>query len=267
MNLKNVNAFALLGLSENESEILNLLQNHIYSTPLTLARLCTIPRPTIYITLEKLKARGIVHRKKQGKRYFWSLLDQEQLQNIFDTAKSTFLNERQFSDKIRLNQNTDIVMHYGKEKVLGLFEKMVNQQGGNRLMGIQGIYAGDAWQKLFKVEDLNRINSRIRDGGLITEIITSRDWFHRQVEIFGKSWAENFVGRAAQVHFIDDKYLNYKSQIFIFENQIFIVSMADELFIEIKNKEVSKLIISLIRFIEDKSNSVNINEIVAKLIK
>ncbi len=132
-------------------------------------------------------------------------------------------------------------------------------------MGIQGDFAGDAWKGTFKVEDINYINTQVTKEGLLTEIITSKDWFKRQVAIFGKSWAENFLGRAAQVHFINGKYLDYESQIFVFENQLYLVSMKEEIFIEVRNQEISKCIISLLRFIEDNSPSVDVNKVLREI--
>lgn len=267
MKYKKISPTDLLALTPNESNILDILQTVDFATPVTIAKSCLIPRPTIYITLKKLEDRGLVKKRKLNSKTIWQISDINTIQEHVDNAKSFLLKNRGNQRKIKLNENTDIVMHHGRLTILSLFEKLIHKHGGNRLMGIQGIYAGDAWQNVFQGEDINRINSQMTEEGLITEIITSKDWFKRQVQIFGRSWAENFIGRTAQVHFIEDKYLNYKSQIFLFENQLYLVSMEDEIFIEIKNKEVSKLIISLIRFIEDHSKSIDINQMLADMLK
>jgi len=41
--------------------------------------------------------------------------------------------------------------------------------------------------------------------------------------------------------------------------------MGEELFIEIKNKKIAKLIISMLKFIEDHSPSVDVNKILGEM--
>lgn len=256
----------LLALTPNESTIFSMLQISKDSTPATLAKKCSIPRPTIYITLESLVNRGLVRQRKLNNKKIWEISDMNTIHASIENLRDVLLENKGNQKKLKVNENTDIVAHHGRQTILNLFEKLIYKHAGNRLMGIQGTYAGDAWEHIFDTADLNKINSLMRDEGLITEIITSKDWFKRQIDIFGKSWAKNFIGRTAQVHFIDDKYLDYKSQIFLFENQLYLVSMDDQIFIEIKNKEVSKLIISLMRFIEDNSKAADINKILLEMI-
>lgn len=255
-----------LSLSRNEVTIFNLLKAEAFSTPALLSRYCNIPRPTVYITLEKLSDRGLVQKRTVAGKSVWKVSSTQAITEAFERSKALLLGSKANIRKINLNTNTDIVVHRGKDTILEIFSNLIHKHGGNRLVGIQGDYAGDAWKDSFEIDDINTINTQITKQGLITEIITSRKWFKRQVDIFGKSWAENFLGRTAQIHFIDNVYLDYKSQIFIFGNQTYLVSMEDEVFIEIKNKEISKLIVSLMRYIEDSSPSVNITKILSELI-
>ena len=255
----------LLQLTDNEKDILNCFNEDSLETPLALSGKVNIPRPTIYITLEKLGSRGLISPIKIGKRTYWKKTDEQTMVQHIANLRDELLSENTY-EKMSVTEDTDIAIYRGEKTILTLFTKLIDEHRGNRLMGIQGDYAGDSWEGVVSLENINKINKKIKEKGLITEIVTSKDWFKRQIDIFGKGWAENFLGRTAQVHFIHNKYLNYKSQIFIFENQLFLVSMEEELFIEIKNKSIAKMIISLIKFSEDYSTPVDINKIVSDLI-
>jgi DNA-binding transcriptional ArsR family regulator len=258
--------YRILQLTENELEILNIFNQSKHETPASLSKRSSIPRPTIYLTLEKLTDRGLIYISKLGKRTVWKKADDEMITNNISQLKSGLLHNRVKYEKINITEDTDVTIYRGEKTILNLFIKLIDKHGGNRLMGIQGDRAGDSWKETFSLDNINMINKRVKEKGMITEIITSKNWFERQIEIFGKGWAENFAGRAAQVHFIDNKYLDYESQIFIFEDQVILASMSEALFIEVKNKKISKLLISLIRYIEDSSHSVDINKIIYKLI-
>ena len=255
----------LLQLTDNEKNILNCFNNESIETPLTLSGKVNIPRPTVYITLEKLESRGLISPVKIGKRIFWKKTEEEIIVQHISNLKDELMSKNTY-EKMSVTEDTDIAIYRGEKTILTLFTKLIDEHRGNRLMGIQGDYAGDSWKGVFSLENINMINQKIIEKGLITEIVTSKDWFKRQIKIFGKSWAENFIGRTAQVHFINNTYLNYKSQIFIFENQVFLVSMEEELFIEIKNMSIAKMLISLIKFTEDHTSSVDVNKIISDLI-
>ncbi len=254
-----------LQLTDNERDIFNCFNEQSLETPLKLASRVDIPRPTIYITLEKLSSRGLISPTKIGRRTYWKKTDERTIVHHLANLKEELLSTHDY-EKMNVTEDTDIAIYRGEKTILSLFSRLIDEHRGNRLMGIQGDYAGDSWEGVVSLKNINTINKKIKEKGLITEIVTSKDWFKRQIDIFGKSWGENFLGRTAQVHFIDNKYLNYKSQIFIFEDQLFLVSMEEELFIEIKNKNIAKMIISLIKFSEDYSSPVDINKIVSDLI-
>ena len=255
----------LLLLTDNEIQLLQLLKNSLGSTPASLAKQCSIPRPTIYITLDKLEERGLVQSRRIGKRKIWEIVSEDALQSQLEQLRHLLIPSRGEYQQVNVSSNTDLAIYRGEKTILKLFTSFVEKHSGSRLLGVQGDFAGDAWKNTIKTEDINTINAKIKKNKLITEFITSKKWFQRQIGLFGKSWAENFMGRAAQIHFVDHKYLDYESQIFLFENKLYLVSMRDKLFIEVKNQHISKLIISLIKFIEDHSKSVDINEMLKKM--
>ncbi len=258
--------FDLLLLSKNEHDILQILKAKKHSTPAALAKLCPIPRPTIYITLDKLKMRGLVTVRKQNKRKIWEVAETQSVKEDIDNLKNKLIPDTGTYNTLQITDTTDITIHQGGDAILNLFLKFANTHNGRRLMGMSGNRSVAAWKDAVSIKDINAINHKIKTQGLISEIITSEDWFKDQVKIFGLSWAENFIGRTAQVHFIDNMYLDFESQIFIFGNELYLVSMRERLFIEIKNRQIANLLIALLKFVEDNTRTVNINQILKDML-
>ncbi len=255
----------LLKLTSNETVILHLLQIHNQSTPASLAKLCAIPRPTIYITLEKLKERGLAQCRKFQKKKVWDVSDTSVIKEKIENLKETLTPSKGKYNKIHVTDNTDLTIHRGGQAVLNLFAEFAESHNGQRLLGMSGDRSADSWKNVIPVEDINTINARIKKTGLLTEMITSEDWFKQQVDIFGVDWAKNFEGRATQVHFIDAQYLDYDSQMFIFGSKLYLVSMREEVFIEVKNKQIAKLLVSLLNFVKQHSRAVDINQILREM--
>lgn len=255
----------LLQFSAKEIEILHFIKSCQYSTPLSLSKQCKIPRPTIYVTLGKLKARGLVTKRKFKKRKVWVISDTDKIRKNFENISKLIFDADTNYEKINVGNNTNILIHRGRRNILNIFSKLVEQHNGHRLFGVYGDFSGDAWNEKYSVNEINKINQKIKNNRLITEIVSSKEWFARQAEMFGESWVENFSGRATQTHIIDGKYLKNEGQIFIFKDQIYLVSMREEVFVEVRNKEISKLIISLLKFVEDNSNLVDTNKLLHNL--
>lgn len=256
----------ILDLSENERIIFDLITD--YATPITLAEHCNIPRPTIYITLEKLVRRGLVIRLKRSNKKIWIKNSGEYMEkSLLQTRKFLLGNELKLSERISINDNLQISVHKGSKQITELLSSFIKKYPRERMIVISGNLVIDSWSRVLGVNKINTFNRDIKKTGMITELITSKKWFEHQAESFGIEWAKDFEGRSTRVQNIDDKYLDYGSQVFIIKDQVYLVSMDDEVFIEIKNKEIAKLIISLSKFIQDHSEVFDPNTLLRDFIQ
>lgn len=256
----------LLNLSQNEQLIFTLLDN--YDTPIELAKHCSIPRPTIYITLDKLTARGLIYKQKHFNKKRWLKNSDEYLERLLKGAGLSLLkNIIKPSEKISVSDNLQISVHKGPKQISELLSGFIKKYPHERMIMISGNEVIDSWNRVLGVKKINAFNRQIKEVGMITELITSQKWFEHQANFFGTEWSKDFEGRSTRVQNIDDKYLDYSSQIFIIKNRVYLVSMEDEVFIEIKNSEIAKLIISLSRFIQDHSSVFDPNALLREIIK
>ncbi|MEI7480286.1 MAG: helix-turn-helix domain-containing protein [bacterium] len=104
----------LLLLNSNERVILPLLDK--YATPLELARHTKIPRPTIYLTLEKLKARGLIKRKKENNKLFWTKVSDKELQYSIQNLQKTLIQEETGEEKKKSLSGDEAKVFTGTEK-------------------------------------------------------------------------------------------------------------------------------------------------------
>ena len=97
------NTSNLLQLSGNELTVLNLLK--IHSTPLSIAKKCSIPRPTIYITLQKLQKRGLVIRKKSLNKINWYLNSDEHIEKLlFGLQRILIRDTNYYEEKVPITE-------------------------------------------------------------------------------------------------------------------------------------------------------------------
>lgn len=255
----------ILGLSENEKEVLELLPEH--ATPLSLARAASIPRPTVYITLKKLEARGLVRQKKEGKRHYWTPhLPKDILQDLAH-CKMHIAEEEERAEHMLLSDDTSVRIHKGKDAIVSVLMRMIKHNGGARMICIQGNHVGGSWGKALDPREINRINNMIKERKVITEIVTSLNWFKLQANMFGNDWIKGFEGRTSKINLVADEYLDYESQIFLSGKSAYIFHMPEETAIEISNASIVKMLRSMIVFAQDNSKTVDGNAILRQLLE
>jgi sugar-specific transcriptional regulator TrmB len=257
---------ALLGLNSNEETILSLIDN--YGTPVELSKHCSIPRPTIYLTLDSLRKRGLVMRLRYKDKIQWRKSSDDYIGAQLQKVRNNLIRSSSKSQtNISISNNIQLSIHKGPKQIAKLLGNMVRNYPNERLIIISGNQVVDSWSKVLGLEKINAFNREIKELGVITEIVTSKKWFEEQTKQFGIEWAKNYEGRTTRVQNIDNKYLDYASQIFIIKNKVYLVSMPDEVFIEVKNAEIVKMLVSLTRFIQDNSSVFDSNALLRGLIE
>ena len=184
-------AAKLLDLSPNELAVLDLLP--LYRTPLLLAKQSGIPRPTIYVTIEKLHGRGLIQRKKLNNKFFWELSPIEDIEFNISKLRSNVSDKPPITKgkEIAVTKDNRIRILNGKEAMIDIFMSAIKDHKGERLRAIQGENIGNSWDKVLGSATINRINKAIKDNDLITEIITTKRWLELGTKVSGVEWARN----------------------------------------------------------------------------
>ena len=255
----------LLGLSRAEIKVLDALRAE-KNTPLLIAEYSKVSRPAVYEILDRLHKRGIVKSNiKNGKKYWSQAKERDLEQELYETKKELFDIEDGVEEVRGLSDST-VVVHRGGEAIRKLLGNLFKEHKDQRFHAIQGDVVVIGWNKIFGIEGTNELNRDIKKNRIIMEGILPYGWFERQTKLLGKKWAEDFEGRAAVTHEIDEEYFDHGGQIFIFRNSLYLMAMNEEIIIEVRNSEIQKLILSMFCFIQDNSRKIDVNRILRELI-
>lgn len=255
----------LLGLTRKEIRVLDALREG-KDTPLLIAECTRVSRPGVYEILDRLHARGLAKSHiKDGKTYWTPAKDRDIETKLYET-KRALLNIEEGVEEVRGVSDSTVIVHRGAPAILKLMDSIIKENKDERLYAIQGDIVIIGWNKIFGVEKTNELNRYIKKNHIITEAIVPSGWFERQTKLQGKKWAENFEGRMAVTHVIGEDYFNHGGQIWAFKNSLYLISMNEELIIEIRNSEIQKLILSMFQFIQDNSRKIDVNALLRDLI-
>lgn len=171
------------------------------------------------------------------------------------------------SDETLDRFDSTVLVHKGSESIRELIRDMMQNNKAQTLYGIQGDVVSIGWNKVFGVEGTNELNRMIKENDISVEAILPLGWFERQIKLMGVEWAKDFAGReATNTNEIDEEYFDHGGQIFIFNKSVYLMSMSEEVVIEIRNSEVQRLLLSMFRFVQDNSHSFDVNARLQELI-
>jgi hypothetical protein len=258
----------LLGLSPKEVRVLDALREG-KSTPVAISSHTKVSRPAIYEILDRLHARGLVKSNIcQGKKY-WSQANERNIeQELYKTKKQLLALAGGVEEVFGVSDST-IFVHRGGEAIQKVLDTLVKEHSSQRIYMLSGESTKmiESWDKYYGQDKINEFNRLVKKQKLISELVLTQNWFESQIKRFGKKWATDLEGRTAVAHKIDYRYLDSASQIFIFKDSIYFISMNEALIVEVRNSEIQKLVLSMFLFIQDNAKKFDFNEELRQLLQ
>ena len=254
----------ILALSKKEKEVLRTLQEG-YRTPLDISRNSRVSRTAVYAILKNLKKRGLLVKKVHKGKTSWEIQSTQSISKKISALKNYLTSMG--GEEISIDQSDkSVIVYHGQEVVKKLISKIILSHKKERLLGLQGTMADIAWNSFFTKKETNTFNSKIKSNKIITEGIVPEGSFEEQYEQYGDDWARNFEGRSTRVNVIDKKYFNHDGQIWLFRKSIFLVSLSEEMVVEIKSPSLIKMMRSFFGFMQDNSKLIDPNATLRKLM-
>lgn len=245
--------------------MLSSLQDGI-NTPLLLTRATGVSRTAIYAILGNLKKRGLVHTRIVGGKKHWSLAPEREIEEVVYEAKRALLKIPEGREEVHGLSDASVIIHRGTEAVRKVLNEMLLDNKNERFYGFQGDVAAINWNKIFSVQETNAFNRAIKKNHIIAEAILPDGWFERETKNLGVEWAKDFEGRTTRVNIIDEEYFKHGGQMFIFRESIYLISLSEELIIEIRNSEIQRMMLSFFKFIQDNSQVIDANALLRTAI-
>lgn len=260
----------ILGLSAKEKKVLACLLSHSdenvkSNTPLLINKQTKISRTAIYHILNVLKKRGLIERYKDNGKFYYRMVSDDEIANKLYEIKKELTGVASGKIEIDNNLNKNIILHQGLDAVKSCFVKMFTENKNGKFTGVQGnntlpLY-GEYLGKGF-VDDLNK---KIKDNKMIVEGIMAEGWEATSKDSFDNEWATNYTGRMANLHQIPSQYFKHHGEIFIFKDTLYLISLRDMIIIEIRHSDMSQAVISIIKYIMDNTDTIDINKSIKQL--
>ncbi len=221
---------------EEKSILKALITQH---TPLNISKFTTIPRTTVYFTLEKLKTRGNVKKERNGKKHFWFLKNNE---------------VPEFKDE---QKNNSIRIYDSKESIENFLSNVVFNDS-ERIKTLSGDNITNGWDKQVGKDKIITFNKYINENSLISDHITSQKPIKEHIEQWGEDWITSFQEKPTEYHVLEEEYTDHGAQLFIKNKKVYIINMSEPLIIEIIDPEISKMFLLMFEFIKDNTKKVGV---------
>lgn len=255
----------LLGLSKKEQKVLLALQGGL-DTPVKVAKETDISRTAIYAILTNLKKRGLVEPHTKQGRKGWTLAGERGIEETFYATKRALLQIPKGREEVAGLSDSTVIVHRGIEAIKKVLGELLEYHKNERFYALVGDTAGAFWNKMFSLQETNRFNRALKRNNIIAEMIVQEGVLERQARELGVSWAKDFEGRTARTNAIDAQYFTHAAQVFMFRQSIYLMSLSEELVIEIRNSEIQKMLFAFMQFIQDNSRTIDANELLRNVI-
>jgi DNA-binding MarR family transcriptional regulator len=255
----------LLGLTKKEQKVLLALQEGI-NTPLKITRETKVSRTAVYAILQNLKKRGLAVSHIVNRKKYWSVTNENHIERELYATKRTLLNIPEGREEIRGLSDATVIVHRGAEATRKVLGELLSEHKSERFYAFAGDAAAINWSKIFNPSETNKFNRTLKKNNIIAETILQDGWLQRETNRLGIEWAEEFEGRTTRVNTINGEYFQHGAQMFIFRHSIYLISLGEEIIIEIRNSEIQKMILSFFRFMQENSKVVDANELLRDLI-
>lgn len=248
----------LLKLDKNERKIITALQKD----PLNVAgvsRESRLPRMTAHETIQRLVARGLVAKEKNGVRRLFKL----------NTKKLHLL------EFVTTNKNNLGEFIFGKENMFSMWQEIENLPAQTRIYGVQPTASmKETLQKLDWDERVTKVQGVIAKKPIIIEGLLAEDYYpfilsyyKNKDEDLAKRALESFVSRATDMVFVSSDMLRVSSELYILPHAAYILSWADEAMLKIENVKMVELMKEFFDLARGHGKKIDQNAYIRNLLK
>jgi sugar-specific transcriptional regulator TrmB len=249
----------MLGLSAAEEKVFEAIREGS-TTPLQVHIRTGVSRTAVYNILNNLSKRRLVARYKESGKFYYRLQDSRELSEELYSLKAELLGSMSGRSELAITNDGDLIVHRGIDTVRTTYKELFSRHKHERFVGFQGAEVLPLYKELLGLRYVNSINRTIKDNKMIVEGIIANTWRKSAASNFDDEWLKDYTGRMANIHEIENTYFDHLGEIYIFGETVYLISLADELVIEVTHSHIAKAIKSLIRYVMDHTKTVDINQ-------
>lgn len=203
-----------------------------------IQRKTNIPRATLDRVLKELHRRNLLaKRKHSARRGGWV---GKQLEEI----------ETEFRIKL-IAENREIFVYHGKDAMLKAVHRFIETYAGERTYAVQSNKAWDVWHEKLGLAQFKKVNDSFREKMVIIEAVFP--------ERLSNKIFNGYENRPSIAHVLPEEYFNFYSDLMICKDIVFIMNWKDEIAVEIHNKDLISLFLSLFKYFQDTGRRINLH--------
>ena len=233
----------LIGLSKNETKVLNILGKVENISIAHLSQEAKIPRMTTYLTLNSLKGRGLANYNHLGKRKYWKAEDKQNISKLLWNNLQNFNNTKDTTTIETNDSGFSIIQNM--ENLWHIWEQAIKTEKGSRIYGIQPTESlKEILTKINLEKNITPINKAISDKKLIIEGLLREDYIPSYLKYFENNKKKqrqiltDLQNRSSDMVYVNNQYLNSPVDFMMFKNKAFLINWKSEVALEIRNHDM-----------------------------
>lgn len=264
---RNQDKLDILGLTIVEKSVFSALPPEKAIPIRTIAETAKVPRTSAVSALERLLERGLARKVSVGKRTHWKRRRAERIRSdILSFADSIGvmdgIENKGWDTDISRPEQVGFTFVKGIHEILRVQERLISRRSSDRIRFLQTAGIVDMVIRKSFVEEFSRLNERIRENGIITELVVSENALRRYEKLLSTnpSWGASLTKRLFDMYVVDDELLRDNvSDVAIFKNLALVTNWKEETMSITKNPDVVRLLVDLFRALKKSGRKFNPN--------
>ncbi|MFA5021133.1 MAG: helix-turn-helix domain-containing protein [Patescibacteria group bacterium] len=261
--MKHKNTPSFLGLTGEETSIIQALNGEKSLTPTIISRQTGVKRTTVNFLLNKLAERGIIKKIKTGGHFEWLLADENHLAEKINSLYG-FFNLTLSSALINL-PDIGVEVFKSQAAIINSYKQSLRINKDSRVYAIQGNKSVEA-QKNFSYAYLNDIQNQFKQKKIIIEGIVGE----KSLEYFDNLplyLLKTYENRLTVVYLIKNELIDFDLDILILNKDVILINYEKKLVVKIKNDSIRLAIKALYDTMKFSARKIDLNEYLKNLIK
>jgi len=255
----------LLGFTNVEHRVfIALAFDQSYSVT-ELATKAKVPRTSTLPVLNRLSARGLVRKVSVGKKTLWKKTNPEKLRRsiISLSAQLEIAEQVEAIEKeiaVKITTQSEFMIIKGAQNILKFQEKGIQENTGQRSYLIQGSRTGTVVEQLNLAPEFSRLNSLIKERGLITELLISETTLRGYEAYMEKDidWKHSMRDRLFVLYVVStDLLADNAIDIIMSKNRVSVINWEEETLVIIKNQETVEVFLSWFHLLSTQAHKIN----------
>jgi sugar-specific transcriptional regulator TrmB len=238
---------SILGLSEKESGLVDVLHKKGSLNTSSLASESRLPRVTAMRILKALHERGFVTRKEKGKEALWELVSPVELES---RLASVFNNSSAFSkSNINLSEVGSLTVYRGAKEMLESNRKLLIAHAGERLLTIE---PNGIWKHFGRIasHEWESLNRAVKEKQIQIEMVVEEGFELALKEEVDPGIEESFLSLAVDIRVVPARVLDSSTEIIIFRDLILFMDWGHLVAVEVKNPSTTRVIKAMFRMLQ-----------------